>query len=102
MQAGGHFVVKEEAVNFMDNTLQSSPPQSEWPPSLQKLGNWMRIEHDNQLVIVGIGKMFNMADEFGFIIQKEGNYEPKPHYFGQTEYVKLWELEDGIYLFQRP
>ncbi|MBN2390063.1 MAG: hypothetical protein JXR84_05045 [Anaerolineae bacterium] len=70
MCSGGASRVREDALEFMQETAQADPPRSEWPLSLQKLGYGLRIEHDNQLVLVGLGRAIGMAAEFGFIIQK--------------------------------
>ncbi len=99
MWSGGASHVRTEALEFMRETTQADPPKSDWPLSLQKLGYWMRIEHDNQLMLVGLGRVIGMAEEFGFVIQDPNMPTPQPHYLESDEYLRLWKLADGIYFF---
>lgn len=101
MWSGGPSRVRTEALEFMQATTQAAPLKSEWPLSLQRLGYWLRIEHDNQLVLVGIGRVIGMADEFGFVLQDPEAPPPQSHYFRLDPPPRLSRLADGVYFFQQ-
>lgn len=100
MLAGGSTVVRKEGLELLKSTTDTSIEQSALPSSLKKLGYWAVLEHENKLVIIGAGRLFNMADQFGFIIQEHSDPKPSPKYAENYDYFKLWELSDGIYLFE--
>ncbi|HNT75941.1 MAG TPA: hypothetical protein PKH77_13080 [Anaerolineae bacterium] len=98
--SGGATRVRTDALEFIQETTQATPPRSEWPSSLQRLGYGLKIEHDNRLVLVGLGRAIGMAAEFGFIIQDSSASPPIPHYLERDgENPQLWRLADGIYFF---
>lgn len=101
MFAGGPKTIKEDGIKLLESTKQEYPEDEELPPSIKKLGYWVKVERDKQLLLVGIGRMFNMADEFGFIIQKENGKTPIPHYLEKSEFYRVWKIADGIYFFEQ-
>jgi hypothetical protein len=83
------------------NSPNEEPTDSEIPISIKKLGYWVMIEQDKKVLLVGIGHMFNMADEFGFIIQNDNRSLPIPNYLARSEFYRIWKLADSIYFFEQ-
>jgi hypothetical protein len=101
MFAGGAEIIRDDGIKILENTRQESPAFENLPSAIKKLGGWVWIEQDKQLVLVGIGRMSGMSDEFGFIIQGEIGAVPIPHYIENSQFYKIWKLADGIYFFER-
>jgi len=102
MMAGGPSRVREEALQLLNSTKEERPDWSEIPPTLKRLGGWVGVEHENRLVIVGLGRMFNMADEFGFVFQEEDSGEPNPAYLERFDFQRFWKLAEGVYFYEVP
>ena len=101
MWSGGGTHVRNAALEFMQETTQEAPPKSEWPGCLQRLGYWLLIEPDNQLVLVGLGRAYGMGSEFGFVIQGSEAPPPQSHYLEFGGPPRLSRLANGIYFFQQ-
>lgn len=101
MFAGGSTIIRSDGIKLLESTNQEEPDMDEWPSSIKILGGWVVVEKDKQLLLVGIGRMFNMADEFGFIIPKETGETPIPRYLEKSEFYRIWKIADGIYFFER-
>jgi hypothetical protein len=100
MFAGGPKMVREGGIKLLESVKQGQPTDEEIPPSIDKLGYWVQIEHDPKLVLVGAGQMFGMADAFGFIIPEENGRVPLPHYLEESEFYRIWKIADGVYFFE--
>jgi hypothetical protein len=101
MFAGGSTIVRSDGIKLLESTNQEEPGMDEWPSSIKNLGGWVVAEKDKQLLLIGIGRMFNMADEFGFIIPKEIGETPIPRYLEKSQFYRIWKIADGIYFFER-
>lgn len=102
MLAGSPTRVRQEAMQLLNSTREERPDWSELPPSIKKLRGWVGVEHENRLVIIGLGRMFNMADEFGFVFQETDNGEPSSTYLESYDFQKFWKLAEGVYLYEVP
>lgn len=100
MFAGGTSHVRDEAIEMMKQTTDENPSESELPSTLKRLNGWVEIEHDNHLVIVGFGRAYGMADEFGLILLEDLHSEPNSRYINSLDFHRLWKLEDGVYFYQ--
>ena len=102
MMAGGPEKVRGEAIQLLDTTTEERPSDSELPISLQIVGGWVGLEHDHHVVVLGRGRMAGMADEFGFIFQKDVTAEPSAHYLERFDFQRFWKLADGVYFYEVP
>jgi hypothetical protein len=101
MLAGGPTTLRNDSVYLLENAIASEPDWQELPSSIKRLNGWVEVEFEKQLVLVGTGRMFNMANEFGFIIQKEKATFAIPNYLESSDSFRIWKLADGVYLFDR-
>ncbi|MDH5507773.1 MAG: hypothetical protein OEZ02_11195 [Anaerolineae bacterium] len=98
--AGGPSEVRRDTSALINSEKQEGETIYELPDSLDGLGYWAKIEREKNIVYVGLGSMFNMADEFGYIIQAEDGPLVIPNYF-DDDWYRTWKIFDGIYLFER-
>lgn len=98
--AGGPSRVHEEAIWLLNNTEEQQPDRSKVPPALKRLGGWITIEHENDLVILRLGRTSGMADEFGFVFQETDTDEPGSDYLAEFNFLRFWKLADAVYFYE--
>lgn len=98
--AGGPSRVHEEALWLLNNTDEQQPDRSELPPALKSLGGWVTIEHENDLVILSLGRSSGTADEFVFVFQNIDEGKPNSTYLAKFDFQRFWKLFDAIYFYE--
>ncbi|MBX3038834.1 MAG: hypothetical protein KF758_18130 [Anaerolineales bacterium] len=98
--SGGSSLLRSDAINMMNATQNEEPLESEIPDSIKKINAWVGIEHHNRLVVLYLGRMFNMADGFGFLFLEENTNEPNSDYVNGFDFQRLWKLDEGVYFYE--
>jgi hypothetical protein len=96
--------LKREAQELLASSIDKEylyTYKSELPPVLSRLGGWAKVDHENRLVLVGIGSMSGISAEFGYIIHPETLQTSHPGYLSDRKIAREWKLTEGIYLFMR-
>jgi len=101
MLAGGPVALQNDSVYLLEYTNNPEPDWQDLPSAIKKLDGWVEIDFEKQLVLVGTGSMFNMANEFGFIIREKNGALPIPDYLAGSDFYRIWRLADGVYFFSR-
>lgn len=100
MMAGGATTVRDEAIQLMNSSTAKEPSWSELPPALQKIRGFVVIEHDRKTVVLGLGRAYSLADEFGFIFQTDNDAKPNSLYLERFDFHRYWKLADGVYFYE--
>jgi hypothetical protein len=96
--------LKREAQELLASSIDKEylyTYKSELPPVLSQLGGWAKVDHQNRLVLIGIGSMSGISAEFGYIIRPETLQASHSKYMSDHKIAREWELTEGIYLFMR-
>lgn len=100
--AGGPSKVREEALELIDTSSDAEPPESKWPASIRALGAIrVRVNKESRTLDVAIPTATPYSDQFGFLIRDAESPVPKiaegPYGGGH----RIWQLADGIYLYEK-
>ncbi|MCP4143595.1 MAG: hypothetical protein GY755_25465 [Chloroflexi bacterium] len=98
--AGGVDVIRADSSELLKSSNEY-PADEEILASIEKLGYWTKIEQDKKILLVGVGRLFNMADEFGYIIQDDNKPLQLPDYLERSEFYRIWKFSEGIYFFEQ-
>ncbi|MDY7041454.1 MAG: hypothetical protein SVX38_11380 [Chloroflexota bacterium] len=101
MWAGGPSKMRREALELIDTSSGTSSPEPEWPASIKALGAiHVRVDREARIVDVAIPPSTPYSDQFGFLIQDVDT--PTPTVVGGSEgdEYRIWQLADGIYLYE--
>ena len=104
MLAGGPAAIRAEALDLLaspeQDALHTTIPDSEVPPSLRKLGDWVSVQRDYGLVLVGIKPVAAGGNEFGYMIQAGRTPLSIPWFFEYASNLRVWKIAEGIYFFE--
>jgi hypothetical protein len=98
--SGGADTIRSDGYDLL-NSSNEYPSDNEIPSSIKKLGYWVEIEQVSKVLLVGIGRVSGMSDEFGYIIYNGSKPLPIPQYLADSEFYRIWKLADGVYFFEQ-